>query len=565
MPLRRFSPWRAVLWVLLLGGLGGLALAARCHNTWETCIGGQFYFVDGDCYSRMTRARMVMEHPGMIIHHHDFENFPDGVQSHTTAPFDYAIVLLKWVLDVGIRLTGALGHPLVWGDDSLDLAGVLIGPLLGAVACVYLTWWARWGLAFSGETRRRGWLAVPLFFALSPILVHGTLLGRPDHQAPMILLVVVALTAELSLLTRGPGWLGRGGVAEEQETAGLSRRHWCLLAGVAWGFALWISLFEPPLLCAGMALVLAVGDRRSLLRRERVWEVVPLVAIVLLMLLVEGSPIPHLAPEVKEYFERWSHTVGELRHLDPRGPLLYRWLGWGCLAAPFLLIWKARTDRRAWVVLVLFLAMLGVTCEYLRWGYFVGMAYALTLPWLFAIWRRSWIVWVVFVLALYPVAQEWDELLFPDDAAAEQRVERQRERVLLRDVAIQMRVEDGIAPFLAPWWLSPALAYWSGQPGVAGSSHEGLPGIVDSARFFLADDPAKAMAILERRRIAFVVVDEPSRTIDTSVPLLGVPASPNALGRKIYEVPHRAPRFLSLRYPNAYYKLFSVDTTRAQP
>ena len=29
---------------------------------------------------------------------------------------------------------------------------------------------------------------------------------------------------------------------------------------------------------------------------------------------------------------------------------------------------------------------------------------------------------------------------------------------------------------LAPWWLSPPLAYWSGQPAVAGSSHEALPG-----------------------------------------------------------------------------------------
>ena len=39
-------------------------------------------------------------------------------------------------------------------------------------------------------------------------------------------------------------------------------------------------------------------------------------------------------------------------------------------------------------------------------------------------------------------------------------------------------------PLLAPWGLSPSISYWSGQPAVAGSSHESLSGIAASARFF---------------------------------------------------------------------------------
>ena len=51
----------------------------------------------------------------------------------------------------------------------------------------------------------------------------------------------------------------------------------------------------------------------------------------------------------------------------------------------------------------------------------------------------------------------------------------------------QMRRERRRA-FLAPWWLSPALAYWSRQPGVAGSSHQACRARWKRARFFLAPD-----------------------------------------------------------------------------
>ena len=193
--LRTAKTWlRRALLGLLLAALGVGAFVARCDNARQTFIEGRIYFLDGDCYARMTRARMILEHPGMVIHHHDFENFPDGVQSHTTAPFDYAIVVLKWVLDGVAALFGETGRRLLPAEQTLDLAGAIISPLCGAAACVYLGWWAR------REMRRALWVAVPLFFALCPILVHGTLLGRPDHQAPLILFLTVAITAELSLL-----------------------------------------------------------------------------------------------------------------------------------------------------------------------------------------------------------------------------------------------------------------------------------------------------------------------------------------------------------------------------
>jgi hypothetical protein len=83
--------------------------------------------------------------------------------------------------------------------------------------------------------------------------------------------------------------------------------------------------------------------------------------------------------------------------------------------------------------------------------------------------------------------------------------------------------------FISPWWYSPQIAYWSGQPGVAGTSHQSLPGIVDTARFFLSADTEKAAEILQRRRVGWVIVD-PSADIEQRDRLHGVTNSEKVLG-----------------------------------
>jgi hypothetical protein len=173
------------------------------------------------------------------------------------------------------------------------------------------------------------------------------------------------------------------------------------------------------------------------------------------------------------------------------------------------------------------MATFALTLWQLRWGYFLALAFALSLPWQFAALRRAWIAWPVFLLALWPLAQDWDEKLFPADHP-ELDLETKRsllrlEAVRLREVAEKMRSPDR-RPFLAPWWLSPALAYWSGQPGVAGSSHESLPGIVASARFFLARDAAEAERIARELGVKWIVTDDPDRLMSTSRALLDRPA-----------------------------------------
>src|SRR4029453_18258322 len=58
--------------------LSALILATRCANYQDVFVAGNVYFVDADCYARMTRVRMVSANPGLIVRHHVFENFPQG-------------------------------------------------------------------------------------------------------------------------------------------------------------------------------------------------------------------------------------------------------------------------------------------------------------------------------------------------------------------------------------------------------------------------------------------------------------------------------------------------------
>jgi hypothetical protein len=107
--------------------------------------------------------------------------------------------------------------------------------------------------------------------------------------------------------------------------------------------------------------------------------------------------------------------------------------------------------------------------------------------------------------------------------------------------------------------LSPAIAYWSGQPGIAGSSHESLPGIADSARFFLATDPEKAREILESHRVRWVVTYDADRVALNSVAVLGLPVPERPFCQILDRTPAQAPRFLTLTEQNGVNKLFQVE------
>jgi len=488
------------------------------------------YFIDADCYSRMTRVRMVLEHPTTMIQHHDFENYPQGTTPHTTAPFDYLIAGLKKTLDVGFWMTGNSSSP--WALQTLDLAGAFVSPGLGVLTLIFLWIWARrLSLVY------RGMLLI--LSAISPILVHGTVLGRPDHQSLAMALMAMALGAEWALI--------------EAPT-----RSWALVGGMAWGLGLWVTLYEPLILLILVLILLAFFNRPSLFTRNRAYEFGLMLVIFTISIGIEGWRIEPPNSTLLHYFQNWEKTIGELNRLSPGSPLLFRWTTWLLLAAPVLFAWRALTDRRAIPLFIFVAATYGLTLWQMRWGYFFALVFAMSLPFFMQTIRWRWVAWTLFVVSLWPVAQEWEDRLFPEGDAALRIAEERSDKVLLRETADQL-ISKKTLPILAPWWWSPPLVYWSGQPALGGSSHESLSGIVDTALFFNTDQPEVALAILRTRKVARVVVYDSDRVQATSSTLLGETGSVNSMARILYQHPHLAPSFLKLEYENQGFKIFNVQ------
>jgi len=216
---------------------------------------------------------------------------------------------------------------------------------------------------------------------------------------------------------------------------------------------------------------------------------------------------------------------------------------------------------RALPIYVLLVATYFLTIWQARWGYFFVLIFALALPALLAPIRSGAAVWIAVVLSLFPVLRDWDDRLWPNEGQLSRRMERRIESVQIRDLALSLRSPD-MHPFLAPWWLSPSIAYWSGQPGIAGSSHESLKGIEDSARFFLSENLEQAHRILDRRHVVWVFAYDSERVAQNSAAILNEPLPQQPLCRVLDRTPSQAPPFLIFSAQNPTFKLYRAAVER---
>jgi len=527
---------KTILWVLFFLAL---TLATRCANYRSIFVPGapgtppQVFFAqsEGDCYSRMTRVRQILEHGG-IVHHHAWENFPLGTWPHTTLLMDYLIAAIALLLK---PFTG----------NYIDYAGAIVSPLLGVATTAFLAFWAR---ELNQQYRR----LMLLLASLSPILVHGTELGRPRHLSLEIFLVAVGLGAEL-IMARKP------------------QVAWSIVSGIAWGLALWVSLFEPLVILVVIYLTKLIFYRPSLFVKERLWGVAIFAAILAIAYALDGRFLVKnftgdiSDPALRTYFTNWASTIEELKGLKSLGAntfsdfLFYWWVGWGLLVSPLLLIARLRDTKRSVLLLALLVVTFLLTLQWERFGYFFALVYAMSLPWQLSIFRRKWLVWLLFLLSLWPVARQWDYWLF-DQANQDMNIAQLNDQRRLRQAAefIKEKAPGGI---LAPWWWSPQLVYWSGQPAVAGSSHESLAGIVDTSLFFSTTDPVEAQAVCDQRHVETVVTGNPGDIVELSVQILGMPfpIRQNTMADILWEKPHSAPLFLHLVFDNNVVKVFEVN------
>ena len=213
----------------------------------------------------MTRAQRVREKPGLIIRHHEFENFPQGTTPHTTAPLDYLIVALSLFLDP-------------FTAHSLDLAGAFVSPLLALLGGWFLWWWSR-RMKF-----RYRWVML-ILYAISPMLVHGTELGRPDHQSLLILLIAIAICADWNFQQLQPAHPPSDAIRESR--IAWSLRALAITSAAAWAVAIWVSAYEPLILFLIVNGTTFFANPRALFRRDRRAGWISFLLIILAALLIE--------------------------------------------------------------------------------------------------------------------------------------------------------------------------------------------------------------------------------------------------------------------------------------
>jgi len=142
--------------------------------------------------------------------------------------------------------------------------------------------------------------------------------------------------------------------------------------------------------------------------------------------------------------------------------------------------------------------------------------------------RHRVLAYFAFALSLYPMAGAWDANIWPNKSEALKRAEQRIENHDIRAIAKQLGGADEGA-FIAPWWLSPEIAYWSRRPAVGGSSHEALSGNVASAQFYSATDSETAFDVITKRDTRYVIAYDADRFAQNSASILAHPIGHDAM------------------------------------
>jgi hypothetical protein len=93
---------------------------------------------------------------------------------------------------------------------------------------------------------------------------------------------------------------------------------------------------------------------------------------------------------------------------------------------------------------------------------------------------------------------------------------------------------------------------------VAGSSHESLPGIEDSARFLVSQDWGTARKFLENHKVAWVIAYDSQRAAQNSGEILGTAVPQQPVCMMLDKMATTASPFLVLSAENGIAKLYRV-------
>jgi hypothetical protein len=363
-----------------------------------------------------------------------------------------------------------------------------------------------WMLFRSREFSLAGRALFLIGSAALPAFIWATACGRPRHQSLILALMAMGLTAEY----------------ERWQIELTPKRAWNIFAGIVWGLACWTSLFEPSVVVTVLVLFNLIVRRR-----ENPAFLISFGIVALVTMLLEGGHIfsnifniYNLTPEYRQYALNWLRTIAEVQPVNFAGIMQRMTLI--LLFLPLLAwrLWPRANGNRTDALLILLTLLLTIlTILQSRWIYYASLGELILIVRYCQIAPTHWTRLVVLLIFLAG-------LIDADYTQVEGRVHAPANQPSLELAQISRSI-DAPGGIMAPWWLSPGLLYFSGQPIVSGSSHCGISGIVASAKFFTATSWADAERILRKRQVRWIVVwDDPIYEyplLNSSRGILGLP------------------------------------------
>ena len=112
--------------------------------------------------------------------------------------------------------------------------------------------------------------------------------------------------------------------------------------------------------------------------------------------------------------------------------------------------------------------------------------------------------------SFWPIARWWEGWIFPMESRVAEAMEYREEMGQLRRIATGIR-GGGIQPFLAPWYLSSAMSYWSMQPSVSRFTWLESTETDFATAFFASSDVRSHRETLLSLGVRWIICDAPDR------------------------------------------------------
>lgn len=515
-------------------------------------VGGDLLFYGSDSFYHMRRILYTVDHFPSTLWFDPSINYPEGLELLWPPLFDQVVA--------GAALLLGAGSP-----RSVEMVAAVVPPILGSltIISVYL-------LARELFGPRAGLLSA-LFFAINPQHVSTSIFARPDHHVLETFILVNLVLLLALALKRGGGWPWLGAAAGVFAAAlaytwigaaayfgaflafiviaatldlhrGVSSRDALqvilLVFGVALALALpfWREGWMTPSFFAIAGVLLTTAALLSLagpfLRKGVPWIALPPILLLLGYLLflsvyaLEGwLGIHSLLGQGIGYFfgGALAWKVAEAVPLyDVIRPVTVVGFNLTVAVLGFAHLWRSDIDRcqllfLVWTVSVLLLAIFQNRFLYV---FSASMAVLMALFFLRAAgilaesgWFREdrkiskYMTSLLLLLLLLPSAASVAEVFSIRPAVVELGWDRPLHWLEERSADSSLHWEGGTAAGagVLTWWdRGNWVLYLSRWPVVANGFQAGAE---DAARFFLSEDEAAALEIMDERRARYAVTD----------------------------------------------------------